>query len=166
MTLAKPLAVAIALGLGAMTAHAASYGPTHRPNVLEVASTAGTFETLLIAANNAGLIGRLADPVHRVTVLAPTDAAFAKLPTGTVDYLLRPENKDKLAQLVNNHIIAGGVLSANFEKDALNLPALSGQTVKLEGDHAGQAKIEYADVIASNGVIHVIDRVLVPTATN
>lgn len=165
MTLTRTLFVlAAAAGLTAGVAQAA--GPDHfkRPNVLEVAQTSGKFETLLIAANNAGLVGQLADPLRRVTVLAPTDEAFAKLPRGTVEYLLRFENRDKLARLVNNHIIAGGVLTTNFSGEALQLPTLAGETVELSGSSAGGAKIEHSDVIASNGVIHVIDKVLVPAS--
>lgn len=156
------LALAAVVGVSATAATAAGPNSYARPSVLEVAQTAGNFETLLIAANNAGLISQLANPLHRVTVLAPTDEAFAKLPKGTVDYLLRAENKDKLARLVNNHIIAGGVLAANFADEPLNLPTLSGDTVKLSGVTAGAAKIKHSDVIGSNGVIHVIDTVLVP----
>ena len=161
----KALALVAALGLSAGTAYAtASWNHINqvRPNVFAVAQTAGTFDTLLIAANNAGVLHRFADPLRRVTILAPTDEAFAKLPKGTLEYLMRADNKDKLAELVNNHIIAGGVLSTNFADQPIEAQTLAGQTVMLSGSKAGDAKIEYSDVIASNGVVHVIDQVLVP----
>ncbi len=165
MKSAKALALVAALGLSAGSAFAAgswSHVNQVRPDVFSVAQTAGTFETLLVAANNAGVLARLADPLHRVTLLAPTDEAFAKLPKGTIEYLMRADNKDKLAELVNNHIIAGGVLSTNFADQPIKAQTLAGQTVTLSGMKAGTAKIEHSDVIASNGVVHVIDQVLVP----
>lgn len=162
MKLAKVLALSLALSVPAGVAGAAPDAPP-RPNLLAIADTAGNFQMLLTAANNAGLLGSLVNPLDQVTVLAPTDAAFAKLPRGTFEYLMLPQNRDKLADLVKRHIVPGAVLSSAFADGGLELPTLAGTTVKLERTHAGAANIEYTDVIGSNGVIHVIDSVLVPT---
>ena len=128
---------------------------------IDTAVGAGSFKTLVAALKAADLVDALKGD-GPFTVFAPTDDAFAKLPAGTIETLLKPENKDKLAELVNNHIIAGGVLSSNFSDQPLEAQTLAGKTVTLSGSKAGDAKIEYSDVIASNGIVHVIDQVLVP----
>lgn len=133
-------------------------------NLAEVASGAGTFQTLVAAAQAAGLVGALTGDTE-LTVFAPTDAAFAKLPKGTVESLLLPENKDQLAAILKYHIVAGRV----YADQAVKLDAattLQGGKLAIEvsdaGVKIGGAHITAVDIEASNGVIHVIDAVLLP----
>ncbi|MEM9881592.1 MAG: fasciclin domain-containing protein [Planctomycetota bacterium] len=133
-------------------------------DIVGVASSAGTFETLLAAAEAAGLVETLQSD-GPLTVLAPTDAAFAKLPEGTVETLLMPENKDRLAEILTYHVIAGKVKA----EQALE----AGEAATVQGDAVifaladGQPEVNgvgivATDVMATNGVIHVIDEVLIP----
>ena len=133
-------------------------------SIVEVATKAGTFGTLLAAAKAAGLADALAGD-GPFTVLAPTDEAFAKLPAGTVDSLLRPENKGKLASILKYHVIPGRV----YATQALSLGAaatLQGNEVVFDLANGALvvdgARVVRADVDASNGVIHVIDAVIMP----
>jgi len=129
-----------------------------------VATKAGTFSTLLAAAKAAGLVGALSGE-DMLTVFAPTDEAFAKLPAGTVATLLKPENKAKLAEILTYHVVKGRVYSdqALAAKQATTLQgdtvdiAVVGTVAKVNG-----AKLVATDIEASNGVIHVIDTVLMP----
>lgn len=152
---------AVALILSATAANAA--------NIVETAQSAGQFGTLLAAAQAAGLAGALADG-ENLTVFAPTDEAFAALPEGTVETLLKPENKDQLAAILSYHVLPR-VLTSNM------LPAgpIHVKTIKASGDrllavaksHAGVtvdgANVVAADIKADNGVIHVIDKVMLPS---
>ncbi|MCC7388353.1 MAG: fasciclin domain-containing protein [Phycisphaerales bacterium] len=133
-------------------------------NIAGVAQSAGMFGTLLSAAQAAGLVPALTGQAD-LTVFAPTDEAFALLPKGTVETLLKPENKDKLASILKYHVVAGRVYAA----DAAKLSAaetLNGQSVVIDlADGALRidgARVVKADIDASNGVIHVIDRVILP----
>jgi transforming growth factor-beta-induced protein len=130
------------------------------------ASKAGSFGTLLAAAKAAGLVEALKGD-QSLTVLAPTDEAFAKLPKDTLAALLKPENKDALAGILKLHIIAGRVFSDQALK-AGTAATLSGESVKfaVEGGAAkvNNARIVKTDIDASNGVIHVIDTVLLPAS--
>ncbi len=135
-----------------------------RPNIVETAKAAGTFNTLLAAAQAAGLVEALSGK-QPLTVFAPSDAAFAKLPAGTVENLLKPENKDKLAAILKLHVVSGRMLA----KDVLaahELTPLQGKALKvaMSGDSAtvGGAAISATDILAGNGVIHVIDSVILP----
>ena len=133
-------------------------------DVVDTAVAAGSFKTLAKALEAADLVGTLkgAGPF---TVFAPTDEAFAKLPAGTLDTLLKPENRAKLRRILTYHVVAGKVTAA----DAATLRsarAVSGDTMTITA-HAGSVRIDNArvvkaDVAASNGVIHVIDAVLLP----
>jgi uncharacterized surface protein with fasciclin (FAS1) repeats len=130
--------------------------------IVEIASGAPNFKTLVAAVKAAGLADTLSGK-GPFTVFAPTDAAFAKLPAGTVDTLLKPENKEKLKAILLYHVVAGKVLSTDLK--AGNVKTLEGQDVKIDladGVHVNDAKVVKADIIASNGVIHVIDTVLIP----
>ncbi|RMF37694.1 MAG: fasciclin domain-containing protein [Planctomycetota bacterium] len=133
-------------------------------NLVETANNAGNFKTLLAAAKAAGLAGTLANG-GPFTVFAPTDEAFARLPEGTVESLLKPENKGKLAAILKYHVVAGRVYSDDL-KDNQQVETLLGKkaTVRLSdvGAKIGTAKIVATDIDASNGVIHVIDSVLLP----
>ena len=135
-----------------------------RKNIVETAKAAGTFKTLLAAAQAAGLVDALSGK-EPLTVFAPTDEAFAKLPAGTVENLLKPENKEKLAAVLKYHVVAGRHLA----KDVVTMKevaTLHGKhaTIKVDGNgaHIDGAKIVATDVLAGNGVIHVIDSVILP----
>jgi transforming growth factor-beta-induced protein len=137
-------------------------------DLAETASTAGTFETLLAAAETAGLVGALKGS-DQLTVFAPTDDAFNALPKGTVASLLKPENREQLASLLKFHIVAGKVGSAELE-DGLEIEMLSGQVAAVAAAEQGfiiqGARIVTPEVSAANGVIHVIDRVIMPAKNN
>jgi uncharacterized surface protein with fasciclin (FAS1) repeats len=130
--------------------------------IVQIASGAPNFKPLVAAVKAAGLVDTL-NGKGPFTVFAPTDAAFAKLPAGTLDSLLKPENKDKLKAILLYHVVAGKVLSTDLK--AGNVKTVEGQDVKIDlkdGVHVNDAKVVKADIAASNGVIHVIDAVLIP----
>ena len=131
-------------------------------NILETAKAAGSFTTLSAAVDAAGLADTL-NGEGPFTVFAPTDDAFAALPAGALDALLEPENKDALVKILTYHVVAGTVLAADIK--AGDVATVEGSTVKLTtegGVTVNDAKVLTADVAASNGVIHVIDKVLLP----
>ncbi|WKU16143.1 fasciclin domain-containing protein [Fervidibacter sacchari] len=136
-------------------------------DIVEVAVQAGNFKTLVAAVQAAGLVDALKQP-GPFTVFAPTDDAFAKLPPGTIDDLLKPENKDKLVKILTYHVVAGKYMCADVKQlpDGTKVPTLSGEsiTVTFKGDdvYVDGAKVIAADVVADNGVIHVIDAVILP----
>ncbi|MFN6106202.1 MAG: fasciclin domain-containing protein, partial [Planctomycetaceae bacterium] len=131
-----------------------------------VADKAGAFKTLLAAAKAAGLVEALSAP-GPITVFAPTDEAFAKLPAGTVESLLKPENKQKLADILKYHVVPGRIYSDDALK-AKEAKTLQGGTIKIGANDKGafinDAKLLKTDINASNGVIHVIDSVILPPA--
>ncbi len=135
-------------------------------NIVDVASKAGTFNTLIAAAKAAGLVGTLTSK-GPFTVLAPTDAAFAKLPAGTVEMLLKPENKAKLASILTYHVVAGRAFAADVAK-ATSVKSVQGSAIKITAKNgkvmANNATIVATDINASNGVVHVIDQVIMPPA--
>jgi uncharacterized surface protein with fasciclin (FAS1) repeats len=152
----------VALALGCSGADAAE-----EQNIAEVATAAGTFETLLAAADAAGLVPALTGE-GPLTVFAPTDAAFAKLPAGTVESLLEPANRDQLAAILKFHILAGEVPSSAV-RDGLTAATLQGGELTFDVTDGvvriNGAQVTAVDIAASNGVIHVIDTVLLPPAT-
>jgi uncharacterized surface protein with fasciclin (FAS1) repeats len=132
-------------------------------DIVDTAASNGSFKTLVAAVQAAGLVETLkgAGPF---TVFAPTDAAFAALSAGTVESLLKPENKDKLTKVLTYHVIAGKVMSGDL-KDGMKAATVEGAEVTIDLDGGAQvndAKVVTADVTADNGVIHVIDKVLMP----
>ena len=130
--------------------------------IVEVAVGAGSFKTLVAAVKAAGLAETLSGP-GPFTVFAPTDDAFAKLPPGTVDALLKPENKAKLKAILLYHVVAGKVLSTDLKAGKVKTAEGQDVTISLtDGAHVNDAKVIKADIPASNGVIHVIDTVLIP----
>ena len=133
-------------------------------NIVETAVTAGTFNTLVAAAKAAGLAETLSTG-GPFTVFAPTDEAFAKLPKGTVEDLLKPENKDKLASILKYHVVSGRVYADQVVK-LTEANTLLGKTVAVKLDHAkvmiGNANVVKTDIETTNGVVHVIDTVLLP----
>lgn len=134
-----------------------------KSDIVDTAAAAGSFTTLLAAAEAAGLVDALKGE-GPLTVFAPTDEAFAKLPEGTVASLLLPENKDQLAGILKLHVIAGKVKSKDLAGQQIEAETLNG-TVSIDGTDGvtvNGAKVISADVKASNGIIHVIDTVLLP----
>ncbi len=133
-------------------------------DIVDTAVAAGNFKTLAAALQAAGLVDTLKGP-GPFTVFAPTDEAFAKLPAGTVEDLLKPENKQKLISILTYHVVAGKVMA----KDVVKLheaKTVNGQDVKImvEGSKvmADNANVIKTDIQCTNGVIHVIDTVLLP----
>ncbi|MFT4841452.1 MAG: transforming growth factor-beta-induced protein [Planctomycetota bacterium] len=135
-------------------------------DIVDVASDAGTFNTLIAAAKAAGLVDTLKSK-GPFTILAPTDAAFAKLPAGTVEMLLKPENKAKLAEILTYHVVSGRAFAADVAK-ATSVKSVQGSTIKITAKNgkvmANNATIVATDINASNGVVHVIDQVILPPA--
>jgi uncharacterized surface protein with fasciclin (FAS1) repeats len=134
-------------------------------DVAAVASRAGNFNTLLAAVNAAGLASTLT-ATGPITVFAPTDQAFAKLPAGTLDKLLRMENRDALRKILSYHIIAGKVMSSGLMGKTLSSPTMEGQSVAIDGRNGVRvngASVIQADIEANNGLIHAIDTVLMPS---
>jgi len=133
-------------------------------DIVDTAVSAGQFKTLASALEAAGLVETLKGD-GPFTVFAPTDEAFAKLPAGTVENLLKPENKDQLVAILTYHVVPGKVEAADVVK--LNeAKTVNGKmiNIKVKGDTAmvNDAKVTKADIAASNGVIHVIDTVILP----
>ncbi len=132
--------------------------------IADVAMSTGMHNTLVSALKSAGLAGMLMQSGN-YTVFAPTDAAFAKLPAGTVEMLMRPENRDKLRALLQYHVVPGRVDAAQVMGMSTARTA-SGQELRISmmGNQVmiGNAHIIKADVMASNGIVHVIDTVLMP----
>jgi len=121
--------------------------------------------TLVAAVKAAGLVDTLKGP-GPFTVFAPTDAAFAKLPPGTLDRLLKPENKAKLVKILTYHVVAGDIMSSAIAGTKTTVKTVEGQSLTVDATSGtvmvNDATVIKADVIASNGVIHVIDTVLMP----
>ena len=138
-------------------------GAAHANNIVDTAKSAGSFETLLSAATAAGLVDTLKGD-GPFTVFAPTDEAFAALPEGKVEDLLKPENKEQLASILKYHVVPGKILSTDL-KDDMKAKTVNGQKVTIDLDNGpmvNEAKIVTADITAENGVIHVIDKVILP----
>ncbi len=137
---------------------------TKQPDIVDIAAANPQFSTLVAAVTAAGLVDTLKGP-GPFTVFAPTNDAFAKLPAGTVDMLLLPENKDKLIAVLTYHVVPGAVMSASLAGQKLDAATVQGQTVHIDGRNGVKvngAIVVQADIAASNGVIHVIDTVLLP----
>ena len=132
-------------------------------NIVQTAVDAGSFKTLVAAVQAAGLAEALQGP-GPLTVFAPTDEAFAKLPAGTVESLLKPDNKEKLVAVLKYHVVPGKVMSGDVVK-LTSAKTLHGKELQIrtsEGVKVNDATVIKADIEATNGVIHVIDRVLLP----
>ena len=155
--LAAAAAVLMALTLSGMVRAA-------EKDIVDTAVAAGQFKTLAAALDAADLVGTLKSD-GPFTVFAPTDAAFAKLPAGTVENLLKPENKDQLVAILTYHVVPGSVMAADVVK-LDEAKTVNGKMVDInvKGDTAmvNNAKVTKADIPASNGVIHVIDTVILP----
>ncbi len=154
------VAVILSLSLGAFAGQKLAASK----DIVDTAVSAGSFKTLTAALQAAGLVDTLKGE-GPFTVFAPTDEAFAKLPAGTVDELLKPENKDKLVSILTYHVVAGKVTAAQVMK--LNsAKTVNGQPVAITANGGtvmlDQAKVIKADIFCTNGVIHVIDSVIMP----
>jgi len=149
--------------LASTTAFAGS-SPLPTKDIVDTAVAAGSFKTLTTALNAAGLVETLKGK-GPFTVFAPTDAAFAKLPAGTVESLLKPENKQKLTSILTYHVVAGNVKAADVVKLS-SAKTLNGQSVMIKtlGGKVfiNGATVVKADIATTNGTIHVIDTVLLP----
>ena len=135
-------------------------------DIVDTAVGAGSFKTLVAAVKAAGLVDTLKGE-GPFTVLAPTDEAFAKLPAGTVEGLLKPENKDKLVAILTYHVIPARAMAADVVKlDGKSVKSVEGSLIKVgvEGKTVmvNNAKVVKADIACTNGVIHVIDTVIMP----
>jgi len=158
------IAAVVFLGLLGSIANAGHHGEMKAKDIVDTAVGAGQFNTLAAALEAADLIGTLKGD-GPFTVFAPTDEAFAKLPEGTVENLLKPENRDQLTAILTYHVVAGKVLA----KDVVKLSAattVNGSDVAIEvidgGVRIDNANVIKTDIGASNGVIHVIDSVILP----
>jgi uncharacterized surface protein with fasciclin (FAS1) repeats len=145
-------------------------------NIVENAMNSPDHTTLVAAVKAAGLVETLEGP-GPFTVFAPTNEAFAKLPTGTVDTLLKPENKDQLTKILTYHVVAGRISAQDLKKQIKDgggqatlktvsggtlTAMMNGKNIVLKDEKGGTAMITIPNVFQSNGVIHVIDTVLMP----
>lgn len=154
----KMLAVAVLMALPFSSAQAGS------KDIVDTAAAAGKFNTLVAAVKAAGLVDTLKGN-GPFTVFAPTDEAFAKLPKGTVEDLLKPENKDKLVKILTYHVVPGKIVSSEIAGKKSEVATVEGSKLSVDatsGVMVDKAKVVTADIAASNGVIHVIDTVVMP----
>jgi uncharacterized surface protein with fasciclin (FAS1) repeats len=144
----------------ALSVSALSFGAANAADIVDTAAGAGQFNTLLAAAKAAGLVETLKSP-GPFTLFAPNDAAFAKLPAGTVDALLK--DKAKLAAILTYHVVSGKVMAKDVKAGDVKTVQGSMMTIKTAGGvMVNNAKVIATDVAADNGVIHVIDTVIMP----
>ena len=160
-TIATLTAIALCATLLAVGARAADQ---KKADIVDTAVKAGSFKTLAAALKAADLVETLKGK-GPFTVFAPTDEAFAKLPEGTLEDLLKPENKEKLAKILTFHVVSGKVTSAQVVK-MKEAKTVEGQSVKIVVKDGvvkiDDAKVVKTDIECTNGVIHVIDRVILP----
>ncbi|MFA0549680.1 fasciclin domain-containing protein [Vibrio lentus] len=160
--LSKTLSVLVATLLFTAFAHANHH--EMKKDIVDVAAENGSFTTLVAAVKAAGLVDTLKGD-GPFTVFAPTDEAFAALPEGTVEMLLKPENKDKLVAILTYHVVPGKIMAAEVMKLS-SAETVQGEAVMVAIDDGNvminTARVVIPDVKASNGVIHVIDAVLLP----
>ena len=165
----RRFALKATIAAGALAAISACTPADTGNDIVDIAASNGNFNTLVAAVQAAGLEDTLRSE-GPFTVFAPTDDAFAALPAGTVESLLLPENKDTLVSILTYHVLPGAVQSGDVLGNRLNVETVNGQTVRVDGTggklsaavRVNDANVTAADIIASNGVIHVIDKVLLP----
>ena len=164
MLASAPLAAQATPATKPATKPAATATAAAKSTIVETAVAAGSFKTLVAAVQAAGLVDTL-NGAGPFTVFAPTDEAFAKLPAGTLEMLLKPENKAKLAAILTYHVVPGAVKAADVVK-LKNAGTVNGQRVDIKVDGAkvqvDGANVVTTDIACSNGVIHVIDSVILP----
>ncbi len=145
-------------------ASAGDYGKKAKADIVDTAVSAGSFSTLVAAVQAAGLEETLRSD-GPFTVFAPTDKAFANLPEGTVENLLKPENKDQLVAILTYHVLPGKVRSKDIAGKTLDAETVQGTTVAIDatdGVKVDGANVIKADIKTSNGIIHAIDAVITP----
>ena len=150
-------------GAAAIILSAPAFAGGHSKDIVATAQDAGSFSRLIAALEAAGLVETLQGE-GPFTVFAPTDEAFAALPEGTVENLLKPENIDQLTAILTYHVVPGKVRSGDLTDD-MEAETVQGSSVTIDLDNGvmvEEASVVTADVEASNGVIHVIDRVILP----
>lgn len=158
MKLVKIVGLALALTLPLVGARA------EMKDVVDVAAGTGTHNTLVTAIKAAGLVETLKGK-GPFTVFAPTDAAFAKLPEGKLDDLLKPENKGELTEILTYHVVPSKIMSGDIKGKKVKAKTVEGSELSVDatkGVKVDNATVTATDVAASNGVIHVIDTVLIP----
>lgn len=159
------VAVALAPNVNASSVSMPDSDEASAADIVDTAVAAGSFTTLAKALEAAGLIDALKGD-GPFTVFAPTDAAFAKLPAGTIESLLKPENKEKLKAILLYHVVSGKVTATDVMKlNGQSVKTLQGGMFKVNTKHGvrvDNAKVTQTNIKASNGVIHVIDTVLLP----
>ena len=152
----RTVGVALAMTLAATTARSA--------DIVDTAVSAGSFKTLVAAVKAADLVGTLKSD-GPFTVFAPTDEAFAKLPAGTLESLLKPENKAKLVSILTYHVVPGKVMASDIAGKSLKVATVEGSRMSVDaksGVMVDKANVIKTDIMTSNGVIHVIDKVILP----
>jgi len=148
--------IALSVSIGAASATS--------KNIVETAVQSGKFNTLVAALKAAGLVNTL-NGKGPFTVFAPSDTAFSKLPAGTVDGLLKPENKAKLVSILAYHVIPGKIVSGDIAGKKISVKTVQGSEISVDamyGVKINDSNVVSADIAATNGVIHVIDKVLIP----
>ncbi|WP_428410666.1 fasciclin domain-containing protein [Hyphococcus sp.] len=164
MTITKTMIAAAAALTAAFGAANADHHGKAKKDIVDTAVAAGEFNTLAAALEAAGLVETLKGE-GPFTVFAPTDAAFEKLPEGAVENLLKPENKDQLIAVLTYHVVPGKVMSKDIAGQTLEVATVQGSTITVDatdGVKVDNASVTTADIKASNGVIHVIDAVVMP----
>ncbi|WP_299658962.1 fasciclin domain-containing protein [uncultured Ruegeria sp.] len=152
-------------GVASILMTTSAFADGHSKDIVDTAVGAGSFETLVAAVQAAELVDTLKGE-GPFTVFAPTDEAFAALPEGTVENLLKPENKDQLVAILTYHVVAGKVMSSDLSDDMTAATVQGGDiTIDLDnGVMVNDANVVQADIEAENGVIHVIDKVILPAS--
>ena len=148
--------IALSVSIGAASATS--------KNIVETAVQSGKFNTLVAALKAAGLVNTL-NGKGPFTVFAPSDTAFSKLPAGTVDGLLKPENKAKLVSILAYHVIPGKIMSGDIAGKKISVKTVQGSEISVDamyGVKINDSNVVSADIAATNGIIHVIDKVLIP----
>jgi uncharacterized surface protein with fasciclin (FAS1) repeats len=170
MRLVSKITLAAALAATAIAPAALAHGHGHRAeatqaaDIVDTAVGAGQFTTLVAAVQAAGLVDTLKGD-GPFTVFAPLDSAFASLPAGEVDRLLQPENLHELQNLLTFHVVSGSVTSDQLAGKILSVETVAGENVLIDatdGVRVGNAQVVTADIATSNGVIHIVDRVIIP----
>ena len=155
------------LMMSAVVASGLAFGSTaaSAQDIVDIAAGNDSFTTLVAALQAAGLVDTLKSE-GPFTVFAPTDEAFAALPEGTLDSLLLPENKEQLVAILTYHVVPGAVMSSDIANKQTSATTVEGSMVKINamqgGVKVGGANVVTADIVADNGVIHVIDKVILP----
>ncbi len=161
--------ITCAVSTGALLTLGACAQPDDGSDIVDIASGNPNFSTLVAALSAAGLVDTLRGD-GPFTVFAPTNAAFEALPAGTVDTLLQPENVDQLRSILTYHVVPGSYTSGDLLGQQVDVATVNGQTVRVDGTggkledsvRVNDANVTNPDIFATNGVIHVIDKVLIP----